>query len=52
VAGDQKTTIQLGGSRFELSVLLLLEAIVMGLTEELKLEDPNVILMKNHANLE
>lgn len=52
VAGEQKKTIQLGGSRFELSVLLLLEAIVMGLTEVLKLEDPNVILMKNHANLE
>lgn len=48
----QKKSIQLGGSLFELSVLLLLEAVVMGVAEKLQLDDPNALLMKNHANLE
>ena len=47
-----KKSIQLGGSRFELSVLILLEIIVMQAAEKLHIEDPNQLLMQNHANLE
>ena len=48
----QAPSIQLGGARFELSVLLLLEGIVMAVVEKAGITDPNVLLMQNHANLE
>ena len=48
----QAPSIQLGGARFELSVLLLLEGIVMAVVEKAGIKDPNVLLMQNHANLE
>ena len=52
VADNQKTSIQLGASLFEISVLLLLEAIVMLVVDQKQIADPNRLLMKNHANLE
>lgn len=52
VDNSGKKSIQLGGSRFELSVLILLEIIVMQAAEKLHIEDPNQLLMQNHANLE
>ena len=48
----QAPSIQLGGARFELAVLLLLEGVLMAVVEKANIADPNVLLMKNHANLE
>ena len=45
-------SIQIGGGLFEISVLLFLEAIVLLVVEQLEIEDPNKLLMENHANLE
>ena len=52
VAENKKQSIQLGGSLFEISVLLLLEAVIMLVVEKKKIADPNALLMENHANLE
>lgn len=49
---SNKESIQLGGSHFELSVLILLETVVMLVVEKLQIPDPNQLLMQNHANLE
>ena len=50
--GKGKASIQLGGSQFELSVLILLETIVMLVVERLQIQKPNELLMQNHANME
>ncbi|MBQ8358100.1 MAG: 6-phospho-3-hexuloisomerase [Clostridia bacterium] len=52
IAENKKESIQLGGSLFEISVLLLLEAVIMLVVEKKKIADPNKLLMENHANLE
>ena len=52
LAENKKTSVQLGGSLFELAVLLLLEAVVMLVVEKKDISDPNGLLMQNHANLE
>lgn len=52
VAENKQASIQLGGSLFELAVLLLLEAVVMLVVDKKGITDPNGLLMKNHANLE
>ena len=52
VAENKKTSVQLGGSLFEIGVLLLLEAVTMLVVEKKGITDPNGLLMKNHANLE
>lgn len=48
----KQNSIQIGGGLFEISVLLFLEAIVLMVVEKLGVEDPNKLLMQNHANLE
>lgn len=45
-------SVQLGGSLFELSALLLLETLVMLVIEKKGIAAPNTLLMQNHANLE
>ena len=52
VAENKQTSMQLGGSLFELATLLLLEATVMLVVEKKGISDPNRLLMQNHANLE
>ena len=47
-----RSSIQLGGSLFELSALLTLEALVMLVVEKRGISSPNALLMQNHANLE
>lgn len=52
VAENKKASVQLGGSLFEIGVLLLLEAVVMLVVDKKQIADPNRLLMENHANLE
>lgn len=52
IAESKKSSVQLGASLFELSVLLLLEAVVMLVVKKKGIDDPNKLLMENHANLE
>lgn len=49
---DVRASVQLGGSLFELSALLLLETLVMLIVEKKGICAPNTLLMQNHANLE
>lgn len=45
-------SFQPGANLFEQSLLLTCDSIVIGLLEKLNLQDPNKLLMQNHANLE
>ncbi len=47
-----RPSIQIGGGLFELSALLVLETVALMAAEGLHLDDPDKILMQNHANLE
>ena len=49
---DAKKTVHLGGSLFELSAMIALDFLVNLIVEKMALEDPNKVLMSNHANLE
>ena len=51
-SAQARSSVQLGGGLFELSALLVLEALVMQVAEKRGIEEPNVLLMRNHANLE
>lgn len=50
--GNQTVSIQPGGSLFEQSLLLFLDALVLRIAERRGIKDENGLLMKNHANLE
>lgn len=45
-------TVHLGGSLFELSSMIALDSTVNLIVAAMGLEDPNKVLMENHANLE
>lgn len=45
-------TFQPGGNLFEQSLLIICDSIVISLIKKIDLQDPNKLLMRNHANLE
>jgi len=48
-SGEQPVSLQLGGNTFEQSLLILLDAMVIRLTEDM---EPGLSVMARHANLE
>jgi 6-phospho-3-hexuloisomerase len=50
--GNEAVSVQPGGSLFEQSLLLFLDALVLRIAEKRGIKDENGLLMQNHANLE